>query len=66
MARTDALNSIDRINGSPEEFIGACVRLINDKYEALNMASDYDARVIQWLFQKWEITPSSYGIDFSE
>ena len=64
MARTDALNSIDRIDGTPEEFLEACVRVIRDKYDRLNMGSDYDARVIQWLFQKWEINPSVYGIDF--
>jgi len=64
MARTDALNSIDRIDGTPEEFLEACVRVIRDKYDQLNMGSDYDARVIQWLFQKWEINPSVYGIDF--
>jgi arylsulfatase A-like enzyme len=64
MARTDALNSIDRINGTPGEFAGACVRMINEKYEELNMASDYDARVIQWLFQKWGLDPAAYGIIF--
>jgi arylsulfatase A-like enzyme len=64
MARTDALNSIDRINGSPEEFADACAGVIRDKYSELNMGSDYDARVIQWLFRKWEIEPSAYGISF--
>ena len=64
MARTDALNSIDRINGSPEEFLGACVRVIREKYDELNMGADYDARLIQWLFQKWAMDPAAYGIDF--
>jgi N-sulfoglucosamine sulfohydrolase len=64
MARTDALNSIDRIDGTPEEFLEACVRVIRDKYEQLDMGSDYDARVIQWLFEKWGIDPAVYGIRF--
>ncbi len=64
MARVDALNSIDRINGTREEFLQACVRVIKDKYSELNMGSDYDARVIQWLFQKWNADPSQYGISF--
>ncbi|MCK5135020.1 MAG: sulfatase-like hydrolase/transferase [Bacteroidales bacterium] len=64
MARTHALNSIDHINGKPEEFMSDCVSIIRDKYEELNMGSDYDARVIQWLFKKWSIDPSDHGIEF--
>jgi len=64
MARTHALNSIDHIDGSSEEFLDACVSVINDKYEKLNMGSDYDARVIKWLIEKWEIDPSDHGITF--
>jgi hypothetical protein len=64
MARTDALNSIDRINGTPEEFVGACARVINEKYEELNLSADYDVRVIQWLLRKWGVDPSVYGITF--
>ena len=63
MARTCALNSIDHINGSPEEFVAYCVSIIRDKYSTLNMGRDYDARLIQWLFKKWGIDPLEYGID---
>jgi len=66
MARTYALNSIDRINGSPDEFLDPCVALIREKYTQLNMGSDYDARVIQWLFLKWGIEPSVHGISLPQ
>jgi len=39
--------------------------VIRDKYDRLDMGSDYDARVIQWLFEKWGIDPSAYGISFT-
>lgn len=64
MARTYALNSIDHINGTSEEFLKGCVSVIHDKYEKLNMGSDYDARVINWLMEKWEVDPEAYGISF--
>ena len=64
MARTYALNSIDHINGTPEEFLSDCVSVIQDKYETLNMGSDYDARVIQWLMEKWNVDPAEQGISF--
>ena len=64
MARTHALNSIDHINGAPEEFLEDCVSIIQDKYEQLNMGKDYDARVIQWLLEKWEADPAEHGIAF--
>lgn len=64
MARTDALNSIDRIGGTPEEFLEPCIRVIREKYDTLNLGTDYDARVIQWLFEKWDLDPLNYGIAF--
>lgn len=64
MARTDALNSIDRIGGTPEDFLEPCIRVIREKYETLNLKSDYDLRLIQWLFEKWNMDPSEYGIAF--
>jgi hypothetical protein len=28
------------------------------------MGTDYDARVIKWLVEKWDIDPSDHGITF--
>jgi hypothetical protein len=64
MARTHALNSIDHVNGSSEEFLEGCRSVILEKYETLNMGRDYDARVIQWLMEKWDVDPSDHGITF--
>lgn len=64
MARTHALNSIDHIGGTREEFLVNCVSVIREKYEELNMGSDYDARAIQWLLEKWKVDPSKHGITF--
>jgi arylsulfatase A-like enzyme len=64
MARTHALNSIDQIEGTAEEFLEECVGVIREKYEQLNMGSDYDARAIQWLLEKWKVDPSLHGISF--
>ncbi len=66
MARTHALNSIDHVNGTGEEFLDDCVSVIRDKYETLDMGSDYDARVIKWLLEKWGVEPHEAGISFPE
>ncbi len=64
MARTHALNSIDHVNGTSKEFLDDCVTVIKEKYEQLNMGSDYDARVIKWLLEKWDVDPTQHGIAF--
>ncbi len=64
MARTHALNSIDHINGTPDEFLSDCISIIQEKYEQLNMGKDYDARVIKWLLEKWGVDPADHGIVF--
>ncbi|MEN8229977.1 MAG: sulfatase-like hydrolase/transferase [Bacteroidota bacterium] len=64
MARTHALNSIDHVNGTPEEFMDDCVAVISEKYEQLNMGMDYDARVVKWLLEKWDVDPAQHGILF--
>lgn len=62
MARTCALNSIDAINGSADEFLEACINVLAN-YELIER--QYDARVIKWLFEKWGISPADTGIEFT-
>ncbi len=59
MVRTIALNSIDDIGGTPEEFLEIC-SLIPGKYEKPN--NQYDLRALQGLLKKWEIDPLTLGI----
>jgi arylsulfatase A-like enzyme len=59
MIRTLALNSIDDIGGTPEEFLDIC-RLIPAKYE--KPARQYDVRALQGLLKKWDIDPATLGI----
>jgi arylsulfatase A-like enzyme len=61
MARTIALNSIDHMNGSSEEFLEGCVTVLRN-YDVLDR--QYDARVAKWLLEKWEIDPASRNVDF--
>ena len=62
MARTFALNSIDHMNGSAEEFLDGCVAVLKG-YETLNR--QYDARVSKWLLEKWEVDAAAHGVEFS-
>lgn len=62
MARTFALNSIDHMDGTSEEFLEGCLGVF-DNYEKLNR--QYDARVSKWLLEKWEVDAASYGVEFS-
>ncbi len=62
MARTFALNSIDHMNGTAEEFLDGCLGILAG-YETLNR--QYDARVSKWLLEKWEVDAAAYGVDFS-
>ncbi len=59
MVRTIALNSIDDIGGSPEEFLDMC-KLIPAKYE--KPAYQYDVRALLGLLKKWDIDPATLGI----
>jgi len=59
MVRTIALNSIDDIGGSPEEFLDIC-KLIPAKYE--KPVYQYDVRALLGLLKKWDIDPSTLGI----
>jgi hypothetical protein len=62
MARTFALNSIDHMNGTAEEFLEGCL-MVFANYEELNR--QYDARVGKWLLEKWEVDAADYGVDYS-
>jgi arylsulfatase A-like enzyme len=59
MVRTIALNSIDDIGGTPEEFLDIC-KLIPAKYE--KPAYQYDVRALLGLLKKWDIDPATLGI----
>ena len=62
MARTFALNSIDYVDGSADDFLDGCVSVLGN-YEVLER--QYDARIVKWLFEKWEVDPVSVGIEFT-
>ncbi len=62
VARTAALNSVDAIGGSSDEFLAPCIGILSN-YEVIER--QYDARVIKWLFEKWGISPADTGIDFT-
>ncbi|MEN8230602.1 MAG: sulfatase-like hydrolase/transferase [Bacteroidota bacterium] len=62
MARTFALNSIDHMNGSAEEFLDRCLGVFA-RYEEL--AWQYDVRVSKRLLEKWEVDAAFYGVNFA-
>ncbi len=62
MARTCALNSIDNMDGTAEEFLDGCVGILSG-YETLNR--QYDARVSKWLMEKWKVDATSLGVEFN-
>jgi len=57
MARTCALNCIDVIGEGPEEFLQPCQDIL-DAYEVADR--QYDLRLIQWLFKKWNIHSTQF------
>jgi hypothetical protein len=59
MVRTIALNSIDDIGGTSEEFLDLC-KLIPAKYE--KPAYQYDVRALLGLLKKWDLDPATLGI----
>ena len=61
MARVHALNSIESIGGSPELFLKPCLEVLGN-YDVLER--QYDARVIKWLLEKWDVDPVEHGIEF--
>lgn len=59
MIRTMALNSIDDVGGTPEEFLEIC-KLVRAKYE--DPQRQYDIRALQGLLRKWNVEPASVGL----
>ena len=59
MIRTMALNSIDDLDGSPEEFLEIC-KQVPAKYE--DPQRQYDIRALQGLVKKWGVEPASVGL----
>ena len=59
MIRTLALNSIDDIGGSSDEFLDIC-KLVPAKYE--KPERQYDIRALQGLVKKWDLEPSAAGL----
>ena len=55
MARTCALNCIDIIGEGPDQFLQPCLDLLAS-YEVVDR--QYDTRVVQWLLEKWDISPA--------
>jgi len=62
MARTFALNSIDHMDGTEQEFLEGCIGILSG-YENLNR--QYDARVSKWLLEKWDVEATAHGVEFS-
>ena len=62
MARTVALNSIDAMNGSRDEYLAPCIEVLKN-YEVIER--QYDVRVVKGLFEKWGVSPADTGIDFT-
>jgi N-sulfoglucosamine sulfohydrolase len=61
MARTFALNSIDHMDGSKEEFVDGCSTVLAN-YE--KPGYEYDVRVTNGLLLKWGEDPKDFGITF--
>lgn len=59
MIRTMALNSIDNVGGSAEEFLDMC-KVIPAKYD--DIERQYDIRALQGLVKKWGVEPASVGL----
>jgi len=65
MARTHALNSIDHVGAPPELFLEDCISIIRNNYDSKASGGQYDSRMIKWLFQKWDVDPADYSLEFT-
>jgi hypothetical protein len=63
MARCYALNVIDCIGENSAEIKQGVVAVVKNT-EKLSR-EQYDLRSAKWLFQKWQVNPSEYQIEFS-
>ncbi|MFO7935110.1 MAG: sulfatase [Bacteroidales bacterium] len=65
MARTHALNSIDHVDALAETFLEDCAGIVRHNYDSKAEGSQYDSRMIKWLFEKWDADPAAYSIEFT-
>jgi hypothetical protein len=66
MTRVLVLNSIDFVGEQSSDIARACAEIVK-RYGELGTTIDrtlYDVRSIRSLFQKWELDPENYGIEF--
>lgn len=63
MARCHALNVIDCIGENSPEIVDGVAEMVK-KAEKLSR-EQYDLRGAKWLFEKWNINPEDYKIDFT-
>ena len=63
MARCHALNVIDCIGENSPEIVDGVAEMVK-KAEKLSR-EQYDLRGAKWLFEKWNINPEDYKIDFN-
>ena len=63
MARCHALNVIDCIGENSSEIVDGVAEMVK-KAEKLSR-EQYDLRGAKWLFEKWNINPEDYKIDFT-
>ncbi len=60
LARTHALNAIDCLDDETGETKAAVVAMV--KKADLKERGKYDLRMTNWLFEKWNLKPETYGI----
>lgn len=60
MVRTHALNAIDCLDDNTDETKAAVVAMV--KNVNLSERGKYDLRMTNWLFEKWQLKPETYGI----
>ncbi len=61
-ARCNALNVIDYTNEKSPEIIEGITNMV--KRADSKSLKKYDLRVASWLFEKWELNPEDYGVEF--
>ncbi|MCF6356443.1 MAG: sulfatase [Draconibacterium sp.] len=62
-ARCHALNVIDYSNEKSPEIIEGVVDMV--KTADSKSLKKYDLRVADWLFEKWDLNPKEYGVEFA-
>ncbi len=62
-ARCHALNVIDYSNEKSPEIIEGVVDMV--KTADSKSLKKYDLRIADWLFEKWDLNPKEYGVEFA-